>query len=218
MTLVQCRQRFREGNLTKELVFGVLQRILPSLDYDTHIETETCNVLASDIFWLQMSYGFSVLSVSAWTELLKSHRPPQCFRSDLPQESRTRINQRTIRECEHCWDSPEKAYLGNLWKSALRAFDLPDPFRLPDPNDVENAGMSGRTSRVRSSEFSPIRIRQNAWRLFEVAQFLELAPIDLWELSDPDIQTLLGWLDALPADIQRSVWRRVFDSIPLSRS
>jgi hypothetical protein len=100
----------------------------------------------------------------------------------------------------------------------MRAFDLPDPFRSPDSDGVEKDEGSGRTSRVRSFESSSIQICQNAWRLFEVAQFLELAPIDLWELSDPDIQTLLGWLDALPADIQRSVWRRVFDSIPLSRS
>lgn len=112
---------------------------------------------------------------------------------------------------------PEKAYLGNLWKSTMRAFDLPDPFRLPDSDDVEKDEGSGRTSRVRSFESSSIQICQNVWRLFEVAQFLELAPIDLWELSDPDIRTLLGWLDVLPDDIQRSVWMRVFDSIPLSR-
>jgi hypothetical protein len=104
MTLVQCRQRFREENLTKELVLGVLQRMLSSINHDTHIETETSKILANDVFWLQMRYGFPFLGASTWTELLKTHRPPQCFRSDLPQESRTRIHDRTLHECKHCRD------------------------------------------------------------------------------------------------------------------
>ena len=49
------------------------------------------------------------------------------FRQDLPEESKKRIIERTIKECEQCRDYPEEAYLTNLWKSTLSALGLSDP-------------------------------------------------------------------------------------------
>jgi len=46
----------------------------------------------------------------------------------------------------------------------------------------------------------------DAWRLFHLAQFLELDPRVVEALPPSDIRTLLGWLDALPADEHGPVW------------
>jgi uncharacterized protein YbcC (UPF0753/DUF2309 family) len=46
----------------------------------------------------------------------------------------------------------------------------------------------------------------DGWRLFHLAQFLELTPRDVEELSSSDIQTLLGWLDVFPTDQHGPVW------------
>jgi uncharacterized protein YbcC (UPF0753/DUF2309 family) len=46
----------------------------------------------------------------------------------------------------------------------------------------------------------------DGWRLFHLAQFLELTPHDVEELPSSAIQTLLGWLDAFPTDQHGPVW------------
>ncbi len=50
------------------------------------------------------------------------------------------------------------------------------------------------------------QICRDAWRFFHLAQFLELSPIDLLDLSPDEAQTLLQWLDAFPLDQHRFVW------------
>ena len=52
----------------------------------------------------------------------------------------------------------------------------------------------------------------DAWRLFHLAQFLELSPGDVEELSSTDTQTLLEWLDALPTDEHGPVWLDALES------
>ena len=47
---------------------------------------------------------------------------------------------------------------------------------------------------------------RHAWRLFHLAQFLELSPIEVQDLSPTDAQTLLRWLDLFPADQHGKVW------------
>ena len=55
-------------------------------------------------------------------------------------------------------------------------------------------------------------ICRDAWRLFHLAQFLELTPSDVEALSPSDIQSLLGWLDALPTDEHGPVWLDALES------
>jgi hypothetical protein len=52
----------------------------------------------------------------------------------------------------------------------------------------------------------------DAWRLFHLAQFLELSPGDVQELSSTDTRTLLEWLDALPTEEQGPVWLDALES------
>ena len=52
----------------------------------------------------------------------------------------------------------------------------------------------------------------DGWRLYHLAQFLELTPDDLESLSSADIRTLLGWLDAFPAGKHGPVWLDALES------
>ncbi len=55
-------------------------------------------------------------------------------------------------------------------------------------------------------------ICQKAWRLFRLAQFLELAPIEVEQLPASAIETLLGWLDAFPEDKHGPVWLEAYEA------
>lgn len=55
------------------------------------------------------------------------------------------------------------------------------------------------------------QICRDAWRLFHLAQFLELSPIGVHDLSLTDAQTLLQWLDDFPADQHSPVWLEAYE-------
>jgi uncharacterized protein YbcC (UPF0753/DUF2309 family) len=55
-------------------------------------------------------------------------------------------------------------------------------------------------------------ICNDGWRLFHLAQFLELTPRDVEELPSSDIQTLLGWLGVFPTDKHGPVWLDALES------
>ena len=50
-----------------------------------------------------------------------------------------------------------------------------------------------------------------AWRLFHLAQFLELSPREIDDLSLTDAQMLLQWLDDFPADQHGRVWIEAYE-------
>ena len=52
-----------------------------------------------------------------------------------------------------------------------------------------------------------------AWRLFHLAQFLELTPIEVHELSYTDISTLLEWLDLFPQSAHGPVWLEAYEDV-----
>jgi len=54
---------------------------------------------------------------------------------------------------------------------------------------------------------------QKAWRLFHLAQFLELSPLELHELSQAGISTLLEWLDIFPQNTHRPVWLEAYEDV-----
>ena len=54
---------------------------------------------------------------------------------------------------------------------------------------------------------------RRAWRLFQLAQCLELTPSELEKLSSGDVQTLLGWLDAFPTDDHSAVWLEAYEDV-----
>jgi uncharacterized protein YbcC (UPF0753/DUF2309 family) len=60
-------------------------------------------------------------------------------------------------------------------------------------------------------DHNTVAVCHDAWRLFHLAQFLELAPIEVHELSQANIQTLWNWLDAFPSDQHGKVWLEAYE-------
>ena len=54
-------------------------------------------------------------------------------------------------------------------------------------------------------------ICRHAWRLFHLAQFLELSPKEVHDLSFTDAEMLLQWLDLFPADQHGRVWIEAYE-------
>ncbi|MGV7221502.1 MAG: DUF2309 domain-containing protein [Nitrospinales bacterium] len=52
---------------------------------------------------------------------------------------------------------------------------------------------------------------RHAWRLFHLAQFLELSPNEVHDLSLNDAQMLLQWLDHFPSDQHGRVWIEAYE-------
>ena len=63
------------------------------------------------------------------------------------------------------------------------------------------------------SDASTDDVCRSAWRLFHLAQCLELKPDDLQALSPDDAQTLFGWLDAFPEDNHSAVWLEAYEDV-----
>ncbi len=56
-------------------------------------------------------------------------------------------------------------------------------------------------------------ICRDGWRLFHLAQFLELSPVEVHELSFSDSRNLLGWLDGFPQDRHGPVWLEAYEDV-----
>lgn len=54
-------------------------------------------------------------------------------------------------------------------------------------------------------------ICRDAWRLFHLAQVLEMSPLEMLDLSSDDARTVLGWLDAFPPDQHGPVWLEAYE-------
>ena len=52
---------------------------------------------------------------------------------------------------------------------------------------------------------------RDAWRVFHLAQCLELSPIEIHDLSVRDTQRLLEWLNAFPLDLHGPVWLEAYE-------
>ena len=74
----------------------------------------------------------------------------------------------------------------------------------------EYAQLIGRDSHA--TDHHGQAVCNDAWRLFHLAQFLELSPRDVEEISSSDIQNLLEWLDAFPEDKHGPVWLDALES------
>ncbi|MEX2492905.1 MAG: DUF2309 domain-containing protein [Nitrospirales bacterium] len=52
---------------------------------------------------------------------------------------------------------------------------------------------------------------EDAWRVFHLAQCLEVSPSELHDLSLSDTRLLLGWIDALSSDLHGPVWLEAYE-------
>jgi uncharacterized protein YbcC (UPF0753/DUF2309 family) len=123
----QYRQLFQEGRITGGAIERALQRVGPPLPVHPSIHIGKHTIHARDVWQIHVMYGIDPSDPVLLTWMLEVEGATQRFRSDLPESTRTAINNRTVRECEQCRLDPEGAYLNNLWKTSLSVFGLFDP-------------------------------------------------------------------------------------------
>ncbi len=122
----EYRQFYCEGRITEEGVRRAFERVGPREETQSGIQVGGRQITARDVWRLHLLFGLEALEPALLTWEFTGVGATQRFRQDLPEESRRRIIQRTIEECELCRDYPEEAYLTNLWKSVLSALSLSD--------------------------------------------------------------------------------------------
>lgn len=96
--------------------------------------------------------------------------------------------------CEREWSIP------GTW-SAITSYGRSNPDR---PAELTEQGSHPGDDRT-------LALCRDAWRLFQLARCLELTPGDVQSLSSADAWTLLGWLDAFPADGHGPVWLEAYE-------
>ena len=165
----EYRLFYREGRITIEGVQRALVRVGPSLDSQDPIKIGNLLLSTRDVWQWHLVLGFEELEPVLLQWELSGGGALQQFRSDLPQESKHRIIQRTIKECEQCRDYTEEAYLTNLWKATLSALDLSDS----DREEKASADHESMSLTAQAGEKSSVKI-------------------DL-----PDQQTISDWVERL---------------------
>ena len=122
----EYRSFFRQGRITTESLNRAFDRIQPPEGGQIAIKVEGRQIFVKEVWALHVIFGVKPLEPVLLEWEFSSGEATQRFRQDLPEESRKRIIERTVKECEHCRDHPEEAYLTNLWKSSLAALEIPD--------------------------------------------------------------------------------------------
>lgn len=141
----EYRQFFYQGRITLPALERALRRVGPPLPARATIRVGARTIHVQDVWRIHAAYGIEILPAVLMTWTLELEGLTTRFRSDLPEDSRSSIIDRTIRECEKCRHDPESAYLHNLWKSSLAACQLSDPvsglpsFHVPDPSRSAHA-------------------------------------------------------------------------------
>lgn len=122
----EYQQFYQNGRITPESLKRAFARVGPRPEKQDSVQIGKCRVTALDIWQLHLVHGFEPCETTLLQWELSGGGATKRFRQDLSDDSRQRIIERTIRECEHCRDYPEEAYLTNLWKSTLAVLQLSD--------------------------------------------------------------------------------------------
>ena len=122
----EYRAFYRAGRITGEGLQRAMARVGPGPERDEAITVGSRRIAAKDVWLLHVAFGCEALEPSLLAWELDHQAATKRFRQDLPEESRQRIIDRTIQECEQCQDHPEEAYLGNLWQATLGVLGLSD--------------------------------------------------------------------------------------------
>jgi uncharacterized protein YbcC (UPF0753/DUF2309 family) len=122
----EYRQFYRNGRISKESFERAFSRVGPRLEEQDSIEVGSRRVTQKDVWQLHILFGFKELPLSLLEWELSGGGATKQFRKDLPDESRKKIIEQTIKECEQFREYPEEAYLTSLWKNVLAVFELSD--------------------------------------------------------------------------------------------
>jgi uncharacterized protein YbcC (UPF0753/DUF2309 family) len=134
----EYRQFYREGRITTESVQRALAHVGPRPVARDPIKIGNLLLSVRDIWQWHLVVGFAELEPVLLQWELSGGGATEQFRSDLSKESKHRIIERTISECEKCRDCPEEAYLTNLWKATLSVLGLDDS--VPEEKASEDHG------------------------------------------------------------------------------
>ncbi|MEO7863732.1 MAG: putative inorganic carbon transporter subunit DabA, partial [Nitrospirales bacterium] len=143
----EYRQFFHQGRITLSAIDQALRRVGPPLPSRTTMQVSDRRIHVQDVWRIHAVYGIEILPTVLLTWTLELENLNTRFRSDLPEDSRTSIIDRTIRECEKCRHDPESGYLHNLWKSSLVACQLFDPVSGPTSFHAPDLSRSSDLSR-----------------------------------------------------------------------
>ncbi len=119
----EYRRLYRDGRITPESLKHVFEGMAAKAQADDSITIGDRLVTSQDVWRIHLEYGIQPLETSLFDWELKIGAIKR-FRLDLPEAARSRIVERTIKECEHCRDNPEEAYVTNLWKSTKALLGL----------------------------------------------------------------------------------------------
>ena len=122
----EYRKLYRAGRIKQESLACAFMRMRFDRGQPQSIQVESRQIDALDVWRLHLIVGFDALDTRLLERELGDNGLTKQFHEDLSEESRTRIIDRTIQECELCREYPEKAYLANLWKSILSVLQLSD--------------------------------------------------------------------------------------------
>ena len=120
----EYRQFHRDGRITSDSFKSAFARVGPRQATPASIQVGRRQITAHAVWQLHVLFGFEELQPSLLEWELSGGGTLKQFRQDLSPESRKRIIDRTIQECELCREYPEEAYLTNLWNSTLAALGL----------------------------------------------------------------------------------------------
>ena len=120
----EYRAFYREGRITGDILKRALARLGPRPDHDVAITLGSRRITAEDVWFLHLAFGCEALEPRLLAWELDHQAATKRFRRDLPEESRQRIIDRTLRECEQCKHHPEAAYVTNSWQVILSVLGL----------------------------------------------------------------------------------------------
>ena len=120
----EYRKLYRAGRIKQESLARAFLRMRFDRWQPQSIQIENRKIDVLDVWRLHLIVGFDALEPRLLERELGDNGSTKQFHQHLSEESRRRIIDRTIQECELCREYPEKAYLANLWKSILSVLQL----------------------------------------------------------------------------------------------
>lgn len=148
----EYRQLYHQGRITPSSLEQAFTRVGPRQDKQASIHIGSRRITTKDVWRLHMIFGFEALEPTLQEWEFNGGSATKQFRHDLSEESKTRIIERTIKECEQCREYPEEAYLTNLWKSTLSSLALYDS--LSDPHLLHEANLHASENRPTSVDIT----------------------------------------------------------------
>ncbi|GJL54259.1 MAG: hypothetical protein NPIRA02_13910 [Nitrospirales bacterium] len=123
----EYRQLYHQGRITSASLTQAFARAGPRYDQQASLDIGSRQITAKDVWQFHIVFGCEALDPVLQQWEFSNGEATKRFRHDLPEASQKRIIEQTIKECEHCREYPEEAYLTNLWKCTLASLALDHP-------------------------------------------------------------------------------------------